>query len=31
VNVLNSVDLAFTLGGVDRAEAEPLIAAFKRR
>jgi uncharacterized OsmC-like protein len=31
VNVFNSVDLAFTLGGVDRAGAELLIAAFKRR
>jgi hypothetical protein len=31
VNVFNSVDLAFTLGGVDRAQAGLLIAAFKRR
>ena len=31
VAVFNSVDLAFTLGGVDGAEADLLIATFKRR
>jgi uncharacterized OsmC-like protein len=31
VNVFNSVRLEFTLGGVDRAQAAELVAAFKRR
>ena len=31
VNVFNSVDLAFTLGGVDRTQADLLIATFKQR
>jgi len=31
VNVFNSVDVAFTLGGVDRAQADLLVATFKRR
>jgi uncharacterized OsmC-like protein len=31
VSVFNSVHLAFTLGGVDQAQAEELISSFKRR